>query len=195
MSMSTGFSRVELDYCKKVTEKLYNHPLALGFLRPVNPQLDGAPDYFQKISQPMDLGTIKNNLENNNYSNSKAWATDINLVWSNAMRYNPKKNILYHIAEKLNQKCSKLLKNIPKNELDLWSIKLAKVNQKLKRRLNDPASEETTVPRHPELAIYNENLDNLNQTPEKSAPESNLPAEDHENNNHPNEGTNETQNS
>ena len=86
----SGFSRVELDYCKKVTEKLIKHPLSVAFLRPVNPQLDGAPDYLQKISHPMDLGTIKSKLENNSYTNSKAWVSDVLLVWQNAMKYNNK---------------------------------------------------------------------------------------------------------
>ncbi|OHT16748.1 Bromodomain containing protein [Tritrichomonas foetus] len=149
----SGFTRVELDYCKKVTEKLIGHPLSTAFLRPVNPQLDGAPDYLQKISRPMDLGTIKSKLENNSYSNSREWETDIRLVWSNAMKYNPKKTLLHHVAERLNQKCNKLLKAIPKTEPELWAMKLTKLNHKMKTFLNENPPEESIVPRRPELAL------------------------------------------
>ena len=153
MSQS-GFTRVELEYCKKVTEKLVKHPLSFAFRRPVNPQLDGAPDYFQKIAHPMDLGTIKQNLEDNAYPNSKAWAADIYLVWSNCMKYNNKKTLLHHVAERLNQKCIKLLKTIPKTEPDLWAMKLSKINHKFKSLLNETLPEESTVPRIPELALH-----------------------------------------
>lgn len=153
MSQS-GFTRVELEYCKKVTEKLVKHPLSFAFRRPVNPQLDGAPDYFQKIAHPMDLGTIKQNLEDNAYPNSKAWAADIYLVWSNCMKYNNKKTLLHHVAERLNQKCIKLLKTIPKTEPDLWAMKLAKINHKFKTLLNESLPEESAVPRRPELSLH-----------------------------------------
>lgn len=150
----SGFTRVELEYCKKVTEKLVNHPLSFAFRRPVNPQLDGAPDYFQKIQRPMDLGTIKQNLENNAYPNSKAWADDISLVWQNCKKYNAKNNLLHHVAEKLNQKCIKLLKTIPKTEPDLWAMKLAKINHKFKTLLNESLPEDSAVPRRDELALH-----------------------------------------
>lgn len=153
-----NFTRVELEFCKEVTEKLFKHPLATAFLRPVNPQLDGAPDYFSKIHKPMDLGTIKTNLENNNYPNSKAWANDLQLVWNNAKLYNNKKTLIHQCAERLSNKCQKILKLIPKTEPELWALRLNKINHRLKKFLHEPAPEDSVVPRIPELALKHEQI-------------------------------------
>ncbi|KAH0795617.1 Bromodomain containing protein [Histomonas meleagridis] len=148
-----SFTRVELEFCKEVTEKLFKHPLAIAFLRPVNPQVDDAPNYFQKIQHPMDLGTIKANLDNNVYANSTAWSKDIRLVWDNAKLYNDKKTLIHQAADKLKNKCDKMLKVIPKTEPELWSLRVAKINQKLKAFLSEPPPEESILPRKKELAL------------------------------------------
>jgi hypothetical protein len=91
----SSFSRVELEFCKDFADKLMHHPLAGPFLQPVNPQVDNAANYLQVIQYPMDLETIKNNLEDNHYTNSWLWARDINLMWDNTKQYNLRKTIIY----------------------------------------------------------------------------------------------------
>lgn len=46
-------------------------------------------DYLDVIKRPMDLGTVKRNLEQKVYRTFEQFAADVNLVWSNAMKYNP----------------------------------------------------------------------------------------------------------
>lgn len=148
-----NFTRIELEFCKEFTEKLYNHPLAIAFLRPVNPQVDDAPNYFQKIQHPMDLGTIKMNLANNVYTNSTTWKQDIRLVWDNAKLYNDKKTLIHQAADKLKNKCDKMLKVIPKTESELWEYQIAKINKKIKSLLEQSPPEESVLPRKKELAL------------------------------------------
>jgi hypothetical protein len=149
----SGFTRIELEFCKEFTDKLIKHPLALPYVRPVNPQLDNAPDYLERIQRPMDLGTIKTNLENNHYPNSRAWSADIQLVWQNAKLYNAKKTLLHESAERLSQKCQKMLKMIPKTEPELWALRLAKINHKIRVFLRENPPEFSIIPRKPELAL------------------------------------------
>ncbi|KAG6405071.1 hypothetical protein SASPL_132653 [Salvia splendens] len=71
--------------CSKLLKELMDRRLAWGFTKPVD--LVKAPDYFKKIKNPMDLQTIKRNLERNMYSDAKEFANDMVLTFRNAMLY------------------------------------------------------------------------------------------------------------
>lgn len=47
------------DLCFNLLNKLMNHHFAFPFNQPVDPIALGIPDYFEKISHPMDFSTIK----------------------------------------------------------------------------------------------------------------------------------------
>ena len=155
-SQPQKFTKIEFEYCKEVTQKLYDHPLAVPFLRPVDPEQDYAPDYFIKIQHPMDLGTVMQKLEKGEYNNSKEWIADVQLIWSNARTYNQKKTILHTVAEILQNKFNKICKVLPKTEMQLWSLKISKANKKLKAFLEKPPPTDSIVPRLPELALQHE---------------------------------------
>ena len=53
------------------------------FAKPVNQQI--YRDYSQYVSQPMDLGLVRQKLQS--YRNAKQFATDVRLVFSNALAY------------------------------------------------------------------------------------------------------------
>jgi len=53
------------------------------FAKPVNQQI--YRDYSQYVSQPMDLGLVRSKLQS--YRNAKQFATDVRLVFSNALAY------------------------------------------------------------------------------------------------------------
>jgi transcriptional activator SPT7 len=130
-----SLSLIEKDYCQTVTKKFINHSLAYPFLYPVDKKL--APDYYDFIKKPMDLSTIQKKLDNNSYSSSKEWANDLMLIWKNAVDYNKSPNDLIHIvALVLKEKASKKIKIIPKNEKDLWYLKLLKAARAVERELN-----------------------------------------------------------
>ncbi len=45
-------------------------------------------DYFDIISKPMDLSTIKKKLTHNVYANANSFVEDMNLIWNNCYKYN-----------------------------------------------------------------------------------------------------------
>ncbi|CAH8581787.1 unnamed protein product [Heterobilharzia americana] len=57
------------------------------FTRPV--QIDEAPDYYDVIKQPMDLGSIRDKIDCHQYHNVNDFMKDIELVYRNALEYNP----------------------------------------------------------------------------------------------------------
>lgn len=83
------------------------------FLEPVltlwNPQ--DVPGYLDKIKHPMDLGTVKKNMQNAKYIlhdkktdgysfDCKAMAKDLRLIFQNCMEYNEPSSALYNTAKK-----------------------------------------------------------------------------------------------
>ena len=57
-------------------------------------------DYIEIVKRPMDLGTIKKNLQSGEYRNIYQVAMDIRLVWKNCMIYNETGSQFFATAEK-----------------------------------------------------------------------------------------------
>ncbi len=47
-----------------------------------------APDYYEVIKHPMDLGTMQKKVKANAYRNKKQFAHDLDLIWDNCLVYN-----------------------------------------------------------------------------------------------------------
>jgi hypothetical protein len=96
--LSSFFSRV----LQKIVFRLLKHPYADPFRQPVDPDSEDIPDYFTIVKNPMDLGTIRKNLENSLYdANPLQCLRDINLVWENCYRYNPPNSEVSKKAQQL----------------------------------------------------------------------------------------------
>ncbi|KWU45466.1 Bromodomain-containing protein, partial [Rhodotorula sp. JG-1b] len=46
------------------------------------------PDYFDVIKHPMDLATLLKKVRQQSYRTKKAFADDLDLIWSNCLLYN-----------------------------------------------------------------------------------------------------------
>ncbi|CDY08771.1 BnaA06g24530D [Brassica napus] len=77
------------------------HKWAWVFNTPVDVVGLGLHDYHLIVKKPMDLGTVKLNLEKGFYVSPLDFATDVRLTFRNAMAYNPKGQDVYFMAEKL----------------------------------------------------------------------------------------------
>lgn len=82
-------------------QKLINHPKNYYFNQPVDPVALDIPDYFERIEKPMDLGSIKSNLIAGNFQSLKDVIDLIFLVFSNAMTYNQKSNVVHNVAKEM----------------------------------------------------------------------------------------------
>lgn len=63
--------------------------IAEPFRRPVNAAALDLKDYHSVISRPMDLGTIYSRLVLGEFEDLREFASDVKLVFANAMRFNP----------------------------------------------------------------------------------------------------------
>jgi len=76
------------------------------FNSPVDPVLLRLPDYFNVITTPMDLGTIKTRLSSFLYPplmlrDTNAFRSEVMLTFSNAKRYNPPHHLVHQAADGL----------------------------------------------------------------------------------------------
>lgn len=77
--------------CEVVRQTLYMQTVSAPFNAPVDTTLKGLEDYAQIVKQPMDLGTIKRALDSGGYEGAGGYdrfASDVRLVWENAILYN-----------------------------------------------------------------------------------------------------------
>jgi len=99
-SSSTKLSE-PLKQCKAILKALQGKAEAGPFLEPVDWEQYGLTDYPEIITNPMDLGTIEKKLTSGKYSSALAFATDVRLVWNNAMTYNRSDSEIFDVASKL----------------------------------------------------------------------------------------------
>lgn len=98
--------------CHSILKGVMANPKAAPFLAPVDPVLLGIPDYFQVIKEPMDLGTIRQNLEGGYYDDTSVFADHVRLVFKNAMLYNAAHSQVHIFAVKLLEDFEKRMKSL-----------------------------------------------------------------------------------
>ena len=125
---------VELRFAQHVTDKMAKYPISFFLLNPIDPERDNLPNYLSiiKPNEPMDLSTVSNKLKDRKYKTIDDWKKDMNMIWSNALKYN-------HIGDPYNMIATELMKIfrqktefIPRTEADEWMRKIRKLNKKIK---------------------------------------------------------------
>ncbi|TMW56252.1 hypothetical protein Poli38472_008900 [Pythium oligandrum] len=101
-----------LKKCHAILKSLMASPKAGPFLVPVDPMALGIPDYFDVIKEPMDLGTIRHNLEGGFYDDASVFVDHVRLVFNNAMLYNAAHSQVHIFAAKLSEDFEKRIKGL-----------------------------------------------------------------------------------
>ena len=104
-----GLQPEEWGACKAALKEIRKHKDAGAFLDPVDWKALGIPDYPTIIKRPMDLGTVLQRLEANEYNSASEMADEISLVWNNAMSYNMDDSWIHQSAKGLKQFADKKL--------------------------------------------------------------------------------------
>lgn len=87
------------DSFKKLQRILLNlkkQPSAKPFLQPVD--LRDAPDYYEVIAHPIDLGQVESKLRNGDYETAFHFAMDVRKIWNNSFYYNANDIVLYQMT-------------------------------------------------------------------------------------------------
>ncbi|KAL0634910.1 histone acetyltransferase [Maublancomyces gigas] len=91
--------------------EMQNHQSAWPFQKPVSQ--DEVPDYYNVITEPMDLETMEKRLEEDAYSSPEEFIRDAKLIFNNCRRYNNESTSYWKNANKLEKFMNQKLKEIP----------------------------------------------------------------------------------
>nr|XP_046912927.1 LOW QUALITY PROTEIN: transcription initiation factor TFIID subunit 1-like [Dermatophagoides farinae] len=108
------------DIFEEIWNEMRSMPDSEPFHQPVN--VKTVPDYYNIITRPMDLQSIRQNIRNKRYKNREEFLNDVNMIVKNSEIYNGPNHVLSTIARRLMELC--VLK-IQQKEEEL--IKLEKV--------------------------------------------------------------------
>lgn len=92
----------QLRFCARIVNDLYKKQysnFAQYFYDPVSEEY--APNYYKIIKKPMDLSTLKRNLDQKTYQDANAFYDDFQLMISNCVRFNPVATIVYIAGQDL----------------------------------------------------------------------------------------------
>ena len=117
--------------CLELTNKMLHMDMCKPFKDKVDPIRDGAQNYNEIVKHPMDLSTIRKNLNNGQYKLLDEWADDVNLVWHNAMLFNSEGTLIHLVAKEMEMWFKKKFKNMPRNTDEEWVMMLRKSTKKM----------------------------------------------------------------
>ncbi|OCT48107.1 transcription regulator BDF1 [Cladophialophora carrionii] len=88
---------LQLKFCEEVLKDLMsakNWQANQYFMDPVDPVALNIPTYFQIIKKPMDLKTVKQKLQNNEYERAKDFEEDVRQIFKNCFKFNPEGDLV-----------------------------------------------------------------------------------------------------
>lgn len=97
-------------HCIFIIEKLKTHKSAWPFLKPVS--REEVSDYYDVITNPIDLQTITKRVQEGKYSLVKMFEEDVLRMFANCKQYNDKESIYWLLAESLEKFISPYLKKM-----------------------------------------------------------------------------------
>lgn len=124
--------------CLEIMDKVMKRPCAALFLEPVDPDRDGAPNYYMVVKKPVDLGTIRRRLENDEYQSVAAWNREMNLIWGNAEKFNGRESFLCTIAMEIRRNFEKEFRKIKTLNLQKWAQTVSELKDCLDNLLDSP---------------------------------------------------------
>jgi hypothetical protein len=105
-------THVTMDLIKPVLDLVIVNRDSDPFLRPVDPIIDRAPQYFETIKHPIDLSLIRQKALAQSYTEFGEFISDMSLMFANALTYNPPANEVYQCAVRLSQLFKTLLAKV-----------------------------------------------------------------------------------
>merc|ERR1712179_751549 len=123
--------------CNEILKELFSKKhsgYAWPFYKPVDADLLGLSDYHEIIKNPMDLGTVKNKMDQENkngaefanandnkmdnreYKNGAEFANDVRTIFTNCYKYNPPDHDVVAMARKLQDVFEMRYAKVPEDE-------------------------------------------------------------------------------
>jgi len=129
-------TKTDLKPCAKLLRELLRHPKSFVFSHPVDPNV--VPDYYNVITDAMDLGTVKKRLDNGMYQEHDEVFADLDKVWNNCLMYNGETSQISDSARELKALADKAQRDIelsaPASKDDSEQMKEMKKQMKMMQK-------------------------------------------------------------
>lgn len=99
--------------CQEIVHQIMSNDSSVYFFRPVDPDLDGAPNYYDIIPHPMSIYRVQEKLDSREYSSPGEFIADMRQIWVNAKQYNYPTHPIYKAADALAAKFELLAASLP----------------------------------------------------------------------------------
>ena len=99
-----------MERCKAVVCLMSMRSSAVWFMKPVPIEL--VPDYLEVIDKPMDYSTVRKRLDSGEYKTMNTFASDMRLIFHNAILYNWSSQHVCNIAAKTELKAFEVLLHV-----------------------------------------------------------------------------------
>jgi transcription initiation factor TFIID subunit 2 len=123
----------EKNICIQVMDKISRNHISSMFSRPVDPEKEGLPTYSQIVQHPMDLGTVRSNLENDEYTTVEQWRNHVDLVWENTYKFNGRQSLIASLAKQLQTQFHDETSLLTGNPVTDWVIKFDNLRLEVER--------------------------------------------------------------
>ena len=100
--------------CQDIVQQIMSSENAFYFFKPVDPELDGAPNYYDNILNPMSIFVVQDKLDKKQYDSPDEFIQDMRQIWVNAKQYNHQSHTIYKAADALAQKFEILASSLPR---------------------------------------------------------------------------------
>lgn len=111
--------------CASILKVLKAHKHGWVFSEPVDAVKLQIPDYHDIIKRPMDLGTVKENLDNGTIVSPENFKEDVLLTFQNAMIYNPATHDVHVMAKALKELFISKWEPIESSVVEKWRLEQA----------------------------------------------------------------------
>uniref|UniRef100_G1L144 Bromodomain testis-specific protein n=1 Tax=Ailuropoda melanoleuca TaxID=9646 RepID=G1L144_AILME len=137
----------QLRHCSEILKEMLakkHLSYAWPFYNPVDVNALGLHNYYDIVKNPMDLGTIKGKMDNQEYKDAYEFAADVRLMFMNCYKYNPPDHEVVTMARMLQDVFEMHFANIPDEPLESMPVCYIKTDttEILGRESNSEASSE-----------------------------------------------------
>jgi hypothetical protein len=130
MSDLTPFER---EQCLRIIEKLINTELYGLFVKlDIQGSDDWQKEYRRLIPRPMDLQTVRADLQANRYRSLQDFSTAVDLIWTNSIKFNGEDSYFASIALQGQAKFRRAFAKICRTREEEWLRKLIRTAQQLR---------------------------------------------------------------
>lgn len=128
-----------MENIRPILYRIIIHPESKAFLRPVDPVLDKADNYKLIITKPIDLSTILQKANSNDYKKFSDFTSDLKLLINNAIKYNNfEQHPVHRSAVSLSNYINKLLCQLIDNpNMSIINVNENQISKEAEKQIAD----------------------------------------------------------